>query len=378
MLTSIVSLTLLSRGDSDPDGVGDERGIVGTDERIDQDDVDEDDMDTEGEEVTEELEVLKTHDHEKGRLADETPDPFDRLSMVPYILVDNAEPLFMQFYKSQTVLIHCQVFHRYQPLKVGSIETYLEDLECDAILVHQWHFPVSLPGVVVLPKARVSTIPSNSSGKDGMSKDCAPIPTYPANECPQLVTMTRTDTTCENEDLSLESIQIPPQRETKLQGVDSTVGQYIFESNKPLLHPPSGLHPMLGDLFIQKHSNGDMSVWLWNNTEWLPDISDGHVHPILGNYQLSICAGSDLTWVTHKTRVTYLGKEHWHNKSAGSCIPISFVLEFKLGLASSIFRFPNHGDMQLTLSNESTTCALRMNIKQMVRVVRVLGNINIG
>ncbi|KAI6108257.1 hypothetical protein F5141DRAFT_1064457 [Pisolithus sp. B1] len=241
----------------------------------------------------------------------------------------------------------------YQPLKAGSIETYLEDLECDAILVHQRRFPVSLPGVVVLPEARVSTIPSvgwlskalrsnqsgpfcvphdlnaqssNSSGEDGTSKDCAPIPTYPANECPQLVAATRTDRTCENEDLSPEPIQIPLRRETKLQGVDSTVGRYIFESNKPLLHPPSGLHPMLGDLFIQKCSNGDMSVWLWNNTEWLSDISDGHVHPILGDYRLSIHAGSDLTWVTCKTRATYLGKERWRNKSAG--------------LASSIFRFP--------------------------------------
>ncbi|KAI6118210.1 hypothetical protein F5141DRAFT_1061846 [Pisolithus sp. B1] len=254
--------------------------------------------------------------------------------MVPYILVDNAEPLFAQFYKSQTVPIHRQVFHRYQPLKAGSIKTYLEDLECD-------YRPrlVSAPYQGWLSKALRSNqsgpfrVPhdlnaqsSNSSGEDGTSKDCAPIPTYPANECPQLVAATRTDRTCENEDLSPEPIQIPPQRETKLRGVDSTVGRYIFESNKPLLHPPSGLHPTLGDLFIQKRSNSDMSVWLWNNTEWLSDISDGHVHPILGDYRLSIHAGSDPTWVTRKTRATYLGKERWHNKSAG--------------LASSIFRFP--------------------------------------
>ncbi|KAI5983248.1 hypothetical protein EDD15DRAFT_2376647 [Pisolithus albus] len=256
-----------------------------------------------------------------------------------------------------TVPIHCQVFHRYQPPKVGSIETYLKDLECDAVLIHQRHFPVSLPEVVVPPEACVSTIPSNqsgpfhvppdlnvqssnSSGKDGTSKDRAPIPTYPANECPQLVAATRTDTTCESEDLSPEPVQIPPWRETKLQGVDSTVGRYIFESDKPLLLPPSGLHPMLGDLFIQKCSNGDMSVWLWNNTQWLSDIGDGHVHPVLSDYRLSIHAGSDPTWVTHKTRATYLGKERWRNKSAGSYIPISFVLEFKLDLASSIFRFP--------------------------------------
>ncbi|KAI6108667.1 hypothetical protein EV401DRAFT_1891791 [Pisolithus croceorrhizus] len=181
----------------------------------------------------------------------------------------------------------------YQPPKVGSIETYLEDLECDAILVHQRCFPVSLPGVVVPPEAHVSTIPSPATAAARMA--CQKIvPLYPPIQLMSALSWspaTRTDRTCENEDLS--------------------PGTYSNPS-------PAGLHPMLGDLFIQKHSNGDMSVWLWNNTEWLSDISDGHVHPILGDYRLSIRAGSDPTWVTCKTCATYLGKERWRNKSAGS------------------------------------------------------------
>lgn len=120
------------------------------------------------------------------------------------------------------------------------------------------------------------------------------------------------------------SIEVPAQRETKLHGVDSTVGQYMYEGDKPLSQPPSSLHAVVGDLFVQKHSTGDMRIWLWNNDQWLPDIRDGCVHPMLGDYQLNVHAGSDPTWVTCKTRATYIGKERGRNKLAGSYTRIHY------------------------------------------------------
>jgi len=131
-------------------------------------------------------------------------------------------------------------------------------------------------------------------------------------------TLTQNMYDSESEDVSSAPIRVPPRRETKLRGIDSTVGRYTYEADKPLLHPPSGLCPMVGDLFIQKHSNGEMKIWLWNNDQWLRDIRDGSVHPTLGDYRLSVRAGSDPTWVTRKTRATYIGKERGHNKTAGS------------------------------------------------------------
>ena len=124
----------------------------------------------------------------------------------------------------------------------------------------------------------------------------------------------------ESEEIS--PTEVSARRETKLRGVDSTVGRYMYEGDKPLSRPPSGLHAMLGDLFVQKHSTGDIKIWLWNNDQWLPDIRDGCVHPTLVDYRLNVRAGSDPTWVTRKTRTTYIGKERGHNKTVGSYVHI--------------------------------------------------------
>ncbi|KAI6007109.1 hypothetical protein EDD15DRAFT_2358231 [Pisolithus albus] len=292
-------------------------------------------------------------------------NPFERLTKIPHDLVENTEctlrnpinslkmkaPRNVQYdhphqrrmapyrpirrVEQDTVPVHRQVFHRYQPPKAGGIETYQENLEHDTVLVHQRRFPVCLPEVAPVPEARIHSTASNqkdpmsvdsdlnaqatnTSSEEGPSKDGSPGLTHPAAVCVQPAALVRRGETSENGALSLEPSPIPPRRETKLRGVDSTVGRYIYDSDKPLLHPPGGLHPMVGDLFIQKRSNGDMSVWLWNDDRWLSDVGDGHVHPILSDYRLSIRAGSDPTWVTRKTRATYLGKERWRNKSAGS------------------------------------------------------------
>ncbi|KAI6097893.1 hypothetical protein F5141DRAFT_1219995 [Pisolithus sp. B1] len=188
-----------------------------------------------------------------------------------------------------TVPIHRQVFHKYQPPKAGSMETYQENLERDTVLIHQRCFPVSLPVAAVPSEARLSSTPCNENGSlsvlhnsssgEGVSKDCAPALVRLDNEHPQLDVVIGRDITSESEDCSPGPVQVPPRRETKLRRVDSTVSRYIYESDKPLLRPPNGLHPLVGDLFIQKHSNGNVNIWLWNDARWLSDISDGHVHP---------------------------------------------------------------------------------------------------
>jgi len=98
----------------------------------------------------------------------------------------------------------------------------------------------------------------------------------------------------------------------------------MYEGDKPLSWPPSSLHAMVGDLFVQKNRTGEMRIWLWNNDQWHLDIRDGCVHPTLGDYQLNVRTGSDPTWVTRKTRVTYIGKECGHNKPTGSYTRIPY------------------------------------------------------
>ncbi|KIM61380.1 hypothetical protein SCLCIDRAFT_25865 [Scleroderma citrinum Foug A] len=61
---------------------------------------------------------------------------------------------------NEIVPIHHQVFHRYQPLKAGHIETYQEIVKDDTVLVHQQHFPVSLAEIAVQMETCVSGEPS--------------------------------------------------------------------------------------------------------------------------------------------------------------------------------------------------------------------------
>ncbi|KIM59655.1 hypothetical protein SCLCIDRAFT_27197 [Scleroderma citrinum Foug A] len=189
----MVVLIPFSTEDSDPGADSDERGVVGADERMDPENTgEEDDVDKE-----DELAGESTRMGARGDL--------DR------------------------------VFHRYQPLKAGNIETYWENLEDDAVLVHQQCFLVSLAEIAARSDACVGSTPSNlwrslsierdpvhldvQSGScsdqdtQDTSKACAPGLIHPASECTQPVR--------ESEEISIE---VPARHETKLRGVDSTVG----------------------------------------------------------------------------------------------------------------------------------------------------------
>ncbi|KAI6138747.1 hypothetical protein BKA82DRAFT_4020678 [Pisolithus tinctorius] len=48
-------------------------------------------------------------------------------------------------------------------------------------------------------------------------------------------------------------------------------------------------------------------VWLWEGL-WTP-IKEGHPHPRIEGYCLSILHGSEPSWVTRKTRTTYASKK---------------------------------------------------------------------
>ncbi|KAI6106287.1 hypothetical protein EV401DRAFT_1892685 [Pisolithus croceorrhizus] len=102
------------------------------------------------------------------------------------------------------------------------------------VLIHQQCFLVSLPVAAVPSEACLSSMPCNENGSlsvlhnsssgEGASKDCAPMLVHLDNEHPQLNIVIRRDITRESEDCSPGPVQVPPQHETKLCGVNSTIG----------------------------------------------------------------------------------------------------------------------------------------------------------
>lgn len=92
---------------------------------------------------------------------------------------------------------------------------------------------------------------------------------------------------------------------------EDTVSWYFSRSVEQIDIPPSSAnnysHTLTsGDLFIHCHQS-DVQTWLWEGL-WTP-IKEGHPHPRIEGYCLSILHSSEPSWVTRKTRTTYASKK---------------------------------------------------------------------
>lgn len=92
---------------------------------------------------------------------------------------------------------------------------------------------------------------------------------------------------------------------------EETVSWYFSRSVEQIDIPPSSAnnysHALTScDLFIHCHQSG-IQTWLWEGL-WTP-IKEGHPHPCIEGYCLSILHGSESSWVTRKTRTTYALKK---------------------------------------------------------------------
>ncbi|KIO05129.1 hypothetical protein M404DRAFT_9133 [Pisolithus tinctorius Marx 270] len=99
--------------------------------------------------------------------------------------------------------------------------------------------------------------------------------------------------------------------EKAIQSREDTVSWYFSRSMEPIDIPLSSANNYNntltdGDLFIHCHQSG-IQVWLWEGL-WTP-IKEGHPHPRIEGYCLSILHGSEPSWVTRKTRTTYASKK---------------------------------------------------------------------
>ncbi|KAI6009463.1 hypothetical protein F5J12DRAFT_782002 [Pisolithus orientalis] len=80
------------------------------------------------------------------------------------------------------------------------------------------------------------------------------------------------------------------------------------------IHPPPCPCVMHGDLNIHHYGNKKVQIWLREGDHWIADVVDGHHHPMLPDYRLFIANGTEPTWVTKKTRLTYKGSFHSQQK----------------------------------------------------------------
>ncbi|KAI6103717.1 hypothetical protein EDD16DRAFT_300509 [Pisolithus croceorrhizus] len=79
----------------------------------------------------------------------------------------------------------------------------------------------------------------------------------------------------------------------------------------PMEAPPSSpncySHTLQGgDLFVHTHDRGH-KAWMWGESGWMP-VQEGHSHPSIAGYYLSIAGSGEPSWVTGKTMATYRSK----------------------------------------------------------------------
>ena len=126
--------------------------------------------------------------------------------------------------------------------------------------------------------------------------------------------------------LATAEILTPSRQEQKIRNLDVTVGRYTSTHMLPLQHPPRCTQATCGDLYIHRYATDKVQVWFWDGTRWDGEISDGDRHPTLPNYQLYASGGGEPTWVTKKTRSTYMGQSR-HQKEGAQAVNVTFPLK---------------------------------------------------
>ncbi|KAH7906905.1 hypothetical protein BJ138DRAFT_1117160 [Hygrophoropsis aurantiaca] len=266
------------------------------------------------------------------------------------------------------ILIHNQSFPRHRPLDADSVRTLVQVIDVDDVPVHQQTFPLVKESDA--RKAHIQSILDTQTMQD-LDSDPDPEPlnelstmdtvepvTEPVIAAVNLPSAMDTNSSLLSEvapscDMSgavdiatfteasdppqqsssvasASSDQSPPhstvpsthlahavpwtgalpiRQEYKMRGKQVMVGRYLSARETAIQHPPECAQAQLGDLFIHRWGDRQIQIWLWDEQSWQPDVTDGHIHPVVQDHRLYIRDGIDPTWVTRKTRTTYRGRD---------------------------------------------------------------------